>query len=415
MRKHTLSPFPYYGGKGRMADLIADMLNYKDTNVYIEPFGGACRTLLNKPPHQFEMYCDTSIGLCTFFEIVQNEKTCMKLQEQLLSITPSEITFWESLKYKAGIEQTLLSEITKALKKYVLEIKRNSTNLNVINEAKILRKAILNLDIESIICGIGKLKALVGQSERGTLEYVEEVYQMFWKAGETRYWDAYEKGRKRAENEQIKGFEKASEKEARIEKAGRMNAFGVLESLVEPKELNLEESLKLAAATFQTFYLSRDGMGVSYSESRGEDIKAYIRKIDELSNIGMRMKDVSILNNAWLVLDKELSGGNYLNNPNVMMYLDPSYLSVADKETGRKGGKNLGSVYDTSFGLKQHEKLVENIKGAKAKILVSNYDVEPYNNNLTEENGWHRYEYETKTTVGGARDNKRTEVLWYNY
>ncbi len=45
----TLSAFNYYGGKARMAPLICDLLDYDTTDIYIEPFGGGARTLLNKP------------------------------------------------------------------------------------------------------------------------------------------------------------------------------------------------------------------------------------------------------------------------------------------------------------------------------------------------------------------------------
>ena len=58
MRTNPLSIVPYYGGKAKMASFIADMLEYKDTSLYIEPFGGGCRTLLNKPRHEKEIYND---------------------------------------------------------------------------------------------------------------------------------------------------------------------------------------------------------------------------------------------------------------------------------------------------------------------------------------------------------------------
>ncbi|MDF2590152.1 MAG: hypothetical protein K0R00_3118 [Herbinix sp.] len=51
------------------------------------------------------------------------------------------------------------------------------------------------------------------------------------------------------------------------------------------------------------------------------------------------------------------------------------------------------------------------------KMLVSNYRdrTNLYDKYLCEHNGWNSLEYETKTTVGGSRDNNRTEILWYNY
>lgn len=401
-----------------MAGLIADMLDYENTESYIEPFGGACRTLLNKKPHTYELYSDTSRGLCIFFEEVQKEKTCIDLQKKLLEFVPSEIEFWKNIQYKAQMEQSLLCTTTDTLKRYTARIRRKNRNENTVNAVRELQNAISDLDIEGILSGISKLKTYVGRQETNSLESFAEVYQMFWDNCEDYYNEMYEKGRALAEEELKRKKEtlSAEEEESIVNRVGREYAFRQLDNLEEPMELSAEERTKLAAATFITFYFSRDGMGLSYSESRGENVKSYYKKIDTLSDIGKRMEDVKIINaDAWFFLDNQLTQGAYLMNPNVMMYLDPSYLSVADVETGEKGGKNLGSSYDSSFGFKEHEKLLDNIIDAKAKILISNYDVEPYKSRLTEKKGWHRYEYETKTSVGGAKNNKRTEVLWYNY
>ena len=60
--KKVLSPFPYYGGKARMCGRICSLLDYDTTELYIEPFGGGCRTLLNKRRHAEEIYNDFSYG-----------------------------------------------------------------------------------------------------------------------------------------------------------------------------------------------------------------------------------------------------------------------------------------------------------------------------------------------------------------
>ena len=54
----ALTLFGYYGGKARLAKYIAELLDYDNTDVYIEPFGGAGSVLLNKPPHKVEIYSD---------------------------------------------------------------------------------------------------------------------------------------------------------------------------------------------------------------------------------------------------------------------------------------------------------------------------------------------------------------------
>ncbi len=119
------------------------------------------------------------------------------------------------------------------------------------------------------------------------------------------------------------------------------------------------------------------------------------------------------------------------------MYCDPSYISV-EKETemledidvdhtprladairrkydGKKMPTNLGKVYAMSFGYDDQEKFLRCIQKAKCRILVSNYDLQLYNKYLNEETGWHREEFHTTTGVGSKKDNKRIEVIWYNY
>lgn len=46
-----------------MAHFIVDRLNYDDSDIFLTPFGGMCRVLLNKPRHKDENYNDYSPGL----------------------------------------------------------------------------------------------------------------------------------------------------------------------------------------------------------------------------------------------------------------------------------------------------------------------------------------------------------------
>ena len=89
------------------------------------------------------------------------------------------------------------------------------------------------------------------------------------------------------------------------------------------------------------------------------------------------------------------------------MYLDPSYLDPEEE-------KNLGEVYHTSYNYQMHEQLLREITSidTQAKILISNYDVPLYNQYLC---NWQRIEYETYTSVGSRKGNRRLEVLWKNY
>ena len=71
-KKDILSIAPYYGGKGRMAPFIVDRLNYDDSDIFVTPFGGMCRVLLNKPRHEVECYNDYSSGLTALMRMLSN-------------------------------------------------------------------------------------------------------------------------------------------------------------------------------------------------------------------------------------------------------------------------------------------------------------------------------------------------------
>ena len=84
---------------------------------------------------------------------------------------------------------------------------------------------------------------------------------------------------------------------------------------------------------------------------------------------------------------------------NVFMYLDPPYLL----ET-RKNKK----VYRYEFSKEEHEKLLNLIVCSKAKIMISGYNSELYNDYLK---GWYFDTTGTKDQAG----NRRTECIWMNY
>ena len=93
MKNKVLSPCPYYGGKARMSGLICSMLDYGNTRLYIEPYGGGCRTLLNKPKHESEIYNDFGYGLTTFFEVMKDKDKTEELIDRLLREPPSKESF----------------------------------------------------------------------------------------------------------------------------------------------------------------------------------------------------------------------------------------------------------------------------------------------------------------------------------
>ena len=65
------APFPYYGGKGRWADIVWKHLG-SGIGVYIEPFAGSLAVLLaHLEPIPREVICDTNGWVCNFWRAIR--------------------------------------------------------------------------------------------------------------------------------------------------------------------------------------------------------------------------------------------------------------------------------------------------------------------------------------------------------
>lgn len=83
---------------------------------------------------------------------------------------------------------------------------------------------------------------------------------------------------------------------------------------------------------------------------------------------------------------------------NVFMYLDPPYL------LSTRNGKQ----YANEMSDKEHEELVGKALSSRAKIMISGYASEMYDDMLA---GWRRKEFRSHAEMG----SRRTEVVWMNY
>jgi DNA adenine methylase len=63
-----LSFFPYIGGKSFLADIIIKLI--PEHKIYVEPFCGSAKVLLNKPPSKIEVYNDADLRLSNLFYVV---------------------------------------------------------------------------------------------------------------------------------------------------------------------------------------------------------------------------------------------------------------------------------------------------------------------------------------------------------
>ena len=85
---------------------------------------------------------------------------------------------------------------------------------------------------------------------------------------------------------------------------------------------------------------------------------------------------------------------------NVFMYLDPPYL------LGTRCGKQ--KQYKHEMSDEDHEEMLQKAIGSKAKIMISGYASEMYDDMLA---GWRRKEFRSHAEMG----SKRTEAVWMNY
>ena len=84
------SPFPWFGGKQRMADRVIDLFPPHD--VYVEVFGGGGSVLLSKAAATLDVYNDADDGLVTFFRALRDQADELV---PLLELTPYSRSEWQ--------------------------------------------------------------------------------------------------------------------------------------------------------------------------------------------------------------------------------------------------------------------------------------------------------------------------------
>ena len=89
-RSTARSPFPWFGGKQRLADRIVAL--FPPHSVYVEVFGGGASVLLTKPPGQLDVYNDLDDGLVNFFRCLRDRPEQLV---PLLELTPYARSEWE--------------------------------------------------------------------------------------------------------------------------------------------------------------------------------------------------------------------------------------------------------------------------------------------------------------------------------
>lgn len=424
-KRDTLSIAPYYGGKGRMAHFIADRLNYDDSDIFVTPFGGMCRVLLNKPRHKVECYNDYSSGLTALMTILSDPVRSIEFIHRLEDETVYSQEEFDKQKAIFDYAEGYLDDIIKKQLKQMLTQKDD-----------------LGKYIASSVSAGDFLEDMINHSFYGEELSDRPVFKKIYTrlADKLKIDSAFAEEFKRLYDDLTKIYT-LRENQGVLERAGDIGEEDI-------------SDMDLAIATYVVFQQSRDGMGQTWSAEKFKTNDQYRRQIVKLFDCAERLEGVEVFqidamaffrNGMFVNPDTPLSEvptefkmlNEWINNPRVMMYCDPSYISVekeaellkgidvdntlrlADainqKYHGEKMPTNLGKIYAMSFGYDDQERFLRCIQNAKCRILVSNYDLQLYNKYLNEETGWHREEFHTTTGVGGKKDNKRVEVIWYNY
>lgn len=87
------------------------------------------------------------------------------------------------------------------------------------------------------------------------------------------------------------------------------------------------------------------------------------------------------------------------NNPDVLMYIDPPYVRSARKS---------GRLYQYEMTDADHEQLLDLLTQSKAKIVLSGYETDLYNERLRD--------WEKATTLSQTTSTKMAEeIIWMNY
>lgn len=135
-----------------------------------------------------------------------------------------------------------------------------------------------------------------------------------------------------------------------------------------------------------------------------ENVSSYLGAIDRIFAVSERLQGVTIIHGNTLDLFDELP--YMLDNPNMLTYLDPSYLPDT---------RESPDVYKHEMSVDDHIRLLKQIRSAKCGVVISGYASDLYESHLDK---FVRREYHTRVNMSKRKDGKcndRVEVLWSNF
>jgi DNA adenine methylase len=147
-----LSFFTYAGGKSRLVDIIIKLI--PEHSIYVEPFGGSAKVLLNKAPSKIEVYNDADLRLSNLFYTVAFK--FKEFEEKVNRLAYSRVLFRKFFKELKLKDLTLeeLGDVDLAVKTYFMikasfggDITANSLKVShTKNEAKAYFNSLKHLE-----------------------------------------------------------------------------------------------------------------------------------------------------------------------------------------------------------------------------------------------------------------------------
>lgn len=158
-----------------------------------------------------------------------------------------------------------------------------------------------------------------------------------------------------------------------------------------------EKALQFLIKCWQGYGFRTNGYKVGWKNDihgreRAYALRDWYRVPDRVIDTAERLRNVQIENRPALEVMKRF------DFEDVFMYLDPPYVL----------GTRTSKQYENEMADNDHEELLKFIIGSKAKIMISGYESEMYNDYLHE---WNKAQFDSCAEMGG----KRTETVWFNY
>jgi DNA adenine methylase len=182
----------------------------------------------------------------------------------------------------------------------------------------------------------------------------------------------------------------------------------------------------MAVSAYTYILLSRNGDMSSFKTQLIREIRARVRdKAYTMLEVTRALKDIEIENQDAIDIINQ-----YKDQESAMLFLDPPYPPDTRNPSSRKkkackseedDGKKL-RTYRHEMSNAEHQRLLEAILDARAKVMICSYDKgnELYNDMLTKAAGWkkiHVCERYCNADVSFRRHVKsmRDEYVWVNY